>query len=178
MPPTGRAAARTVTRRRLVTRDDSNRLESQVHAGWLSCRQVAFVRIMAREELAHARAERDLLRLTRGDQATIEGADNHVAPGCDQRPHVERGTDGRAPHPTRAAGIAGVPLSRASGATPISAAICFRFKCPTCGRSASSVRLTTEPTPGLGECPVAFAKSRMCSHQSVEEADPARDEPA
>jgi hypothetical protein len=34
-------------------------------------------------------------------------------------------------------------LSRASGATPISAAICLRFRHPSSGTSASYVRLTT-----------------------------------
>src|SRR6266567_3331051 len=41
-----------------------------------------------------------------------------------------------------------VPLSRASGATPTSAAISFRLKRPSSGNSARSVRLVIGPIPG------------------------------
>ncbi len=41
-----------------------------------------------------------------------------------------------------------VPLSRANGATPTRAAICWRVRRPSSGRWATRVRLTTGPMPG------------------------------
>jgi hypothetical protein len=52
-----------------------------------------------REERTHARGERELLRLAGCDQAAIEIANDPVASGCDECPHVERGADGRPPTP-------------------------------------------------------------------------------
>src|SRR6187455_2036091 len=79
------------------------------------------------------------------EEATVEGTDDEVATGRDERPHVEHGAGARPPHTTRLP--RSVPLSRASGATPTRAAICLRLRRPSSGTSATSVRLTTGPTP-------------------------------
>ena len=56
-----------------------------------------------------------------------------------------------------------VPLSRASGATPASAAICFPESVPSSGRSPMSVRLTTGPTPGAERSRFSFARQTGCA---------------
>ncbi len=53
-----------------------------------------------------------------------------------------------------------VPLSRASGATPTSAAIGVRVRVPSSWRSASPGRLRTGPTPGVVRSRVAVARQR------------------
>jgi hypothetical protein len=52
------------------------------------------------------------------------------------------------------------PLSRASGATPTSAAIGVRVRVPSSWRSASPGRLRTGPTPGVVRSRVAVARQR------------------
>src|SRR5215218_7307484 len=42
-----------------------------------------------REQLSHAGDQRELLRLARGDQGDVEGADHHVALRRHERRHVE-----------------------------------------------------------------------------------------
>jgi len=81
-----------------------------------------------RVEVPHARGERDLRRFA--------------------------GWRGRARPPHTSRLPLSVPLSRARGGTPISAAISLWFRRPSFGTSASSVRLTTRaphPAPCAGD---------------------------
>jgi len=55
-----------------------------------------------REELAHARGERDFLGFTRGEEATIKGSEHRIAAGADERGHEQRRAHGRPPTPDEA----------------------------------------------------------------------------
>lgn len=57
-------------------------------------------RIENRQQLPHARRERDLLRFARSLQPLIEGSDHRIESGSDDRAHIEDGADlcASAPH--------------------------------------------------------------------------------
>ena len=86
------------------------------------------------QELPHTRDEGDLLGFAQGQEPPAEGA-NHRIGGGPRPAHPYRaqpGTGARPPQMTRLP--RSVPLSRARGATPTSAAICLRVSCPSSGR--------------------------------------------
>ena len=110
-----------------------------------------------REPLSHTGGECHLLGLSCVTQALVETANDGIAAGPHQGRHVQCCPDmRRPPHTMRL--LRSVPLSRFSGATPRSAALCFRLKVPNSGRSTISVRASPGPTPGTVRSRSSFSR--------------------
>ena len=100
------------------------------------------------QEFSHGRSERDCERLADVDQVLMERSQRPFA-GAHPRecgPVRELRITERPPQMVRLP-LKG-PLSRLSGANPIRAAICLRFRRPGSGSSANEVIAVTSPTPG------------------------------
>ena len=103
-------------------------------------------RVENRQQLAHPGGEGDLRRFPDRPQSLIERLEDRIVAHRRQGAHVQHGAHvGPAPQTARLPRR--VPLSRLNGATPISAAISWRFKTPNSGTSATSVRERMGPTP-------------------------------
>jgi hypothetical protein len=99
------------------------------------------------EELADAGGERLFGGFSGGSELLIMRGDDRVGAACDQRGHVEGGSD-RRPASGDCLRPRNAPLSRLMGATPTRLAILRRSRRPSSGSSAIRVRRVASPTPG------------------------------
>src|SRR6185312_1595086 len=63
------------------------------------------------KKLSHASGERELLRLSCGEEAAIEACDDGVVPAGDESGHVQSGADGFAPTPDGASAAQGAAVA-------------------------------------------------------------------
>ena len=115
--------------------------------------------IQHRQALAHAGRPRNLLDFARGAQALVKGFAHRIIADGHEGTHGQGSPHRRAP-PKVVRVPRREPLSRLNGATPTRAAMRWRLKVPTSGRSSPSVRAHTGPMPG----PLRETVSR--SHQT------------
>ena len=99
------------------------------------------------QELAHGRGQSDFLDLPCFAQPLVEDLDHRIVSTGYECSHVQGSTHRASATPHRRLPL-NSPLSLLNGATPTSAAICFRFSCPSSGSSDMIVLDTTLPTPG------------------------------